>query len=501
MKPRIPANILVAIDARRYGTYSRSMRNPYCYNNRLMRNLVASPDRYFKPSGKIRSSRSFHRGLPQYSSHDKLYSENNRQCYALRGQRGEPTLMYTISSDSYPGRWRYESHMTITRSGMTNPNRPETDLRLLLASNSLLEIRNESNGEMIDVIDLKAHDLPSMKFSTLRWDPNQDQVTAVSQKATIDGKKSLWHIVILQICPRVSKSLRVPIREEIFGKDIVNVVLFDGILQVMYRNETVHLYDFEWICETNDIASMFGERILEISDLGTPVFVVKNTTDMLSFGGHPWHYITHSHRLGEYAVCTLDHQKLVSFPINEHDTVCFHPDDSGDIAHFQKDVVTIHKYFYDERKKKPTLKKLHEMRLEMSPRREQEGDMPPRPGRYGTRRAPRRSASWVESHREGLGERYRLADEEGRVLFSDDYENELNLMLLMGTDSGDPQERGMIQIFDNGTRERVRTIMFDRPLAESTEYFVTLDLDVLIVFATRQGSSSCEAQVYRLLHR
>lgn len=60
---------------------------------------------------------------------------------------------------------------------------------------------------------------------------------------------------------------------------------------------------------------------------------------------------------------------------------------------------------------------------------------------------------------------YVIAPEE-RVLVSDDFENELNLYLLMGTDVVDPRQRGVIQFFDNETAAHVRTMRFDRGLDE-----------------------------------
>lgn len=54
--------------------------------------------------------------------------------------------------------------------------------------------------------------------------------------------------------------------------------------------------------------------------------------------------------------------------------------------------------------------------------------------------------------------------EEDRILFSDDYENEIGVTLLLGRDSDDVCKRGILRMFDDASGELIRTMHFDSTL-------------------------------------
>lgn len=54
--------------------------------------------------------------------------------------------------------------------------------------------------------------------------------------------------------------------------------------------------------------------------------------------------------------------------------------------------------------------------------------------------------------------------DEKRLLFGDDYENELNMLLLLGREPGDRNKRGILQMFDDRSGRLVRTMRFNKPL-------------------------------------
>lgn len=85
---------------------------------------------------------------------------------------------------------------------------------------------------------------------------------------------------------------------------------------------------------------LLNDYSTKIAELGEPFFVVPNSNEVLMFGGHPWQYVACSHRSNEYSVCTLNHEKIATFPNNENSFVGFHPDDSGAIVHFHEKAVT-----------------------------------------------------------------------------------------------------------------------------------------------------------------
>lgn len=103
-----------------------------------------------------------------------------------------------------------------------------------------------------------------VRFNTLRWDPNLDQLTVLSTRPKAPSD-FLCHLVVLDICPSVRKTLRIPVRKSVFGHKTTNVGLFDGILQVTDRDEVVKLYDFNLVCQMNKIITGVCDRILSIT--------------------------------------------------------------------------------------------------------------------------------------------------------------------------------------------------------------------------------------------
>ncbi|XP_022700240.1 uncharacterized protein LOC111266761 isoform X1 [Varroa jacobsoni] len=623
MRPIIPMNSLQAVEARRLGPYSRRMQNMYRYQNRLMANLNASPNWIFLPVMKDCSS-----GTPQFLHHDKLFLDNNRRCYSLRGPKCKPVQTYVLPKRRRVG-GTSECVLSITLPGMVNPNPPPYELLLILTTVDTLEVRNLHTGDHLNTINLALPGDSTFHYRAMQHEEAKNQIVVYSTKSS--SHLVLCYMVILNIGSEITKALRVPFPRRVFGRALEKVYLQDGILYMLYRKKKeMRLYDFDEIVRMGQIRnSPDSEPILEITALPKPVLVVPNADQQVEIGGFPCMYVTNLPGSETYSVRTLDHRELGRFEQSDRlrmDSVRFHIDGNGHIAHARQDMIRYYKVEVADRdtSKSDTSSSVSTVLPEdkpayiLRPVRDIcfDGQVPTsapfdcaaptesgestsqgrtssqrstvRDEREDHEREMRRQMSFVELQEQGqliqhqneigsievvayvlapyhaaehyeappqnslgqvpmnrqqppitprrarnVGRGLALPDrdngvpagtyplrrsqrihhlasifgvpvyydedpDEKRLLFGDDYENELNMLLLLGREPGDRNKRGILQMFDDRSGRLVRTMRFNKPLETHVDYTLILDLDVLVVIARAQNAPVSYTHVYRL---
>ncbi|OQR75573.1 DDB1- and CUL4-associated factor 17-like [Tropilaelaps mercedesae] len=601
MRPTIPLNNICALEARRLGPYSRRMKNMYRYQNRLMTNILASPNWVFVPILKERAI-----GAPEFLCPDKLFLENKRRCLSLRGPNCTPKQVYELPERGRVN-GRKDTLLSILRAGMANPNPPPCDLLMVLTAVDTLEVRNLHTGEFLKSMNLATPASPKFHYHNMEHDQNYDQLIITSSRG---GHKSevLYFIVIFDICPEVKTAMRVVITRRVFGNSLSKVYLHDGILHAMYRSKReIRLYDFAQIRAVNELQMGNLEPILKIAELPRPVLVVPNADETFEAAGFPYHYVTRLPGTDTASVRTLDHQELARFEQSDFmtmDSVRFHSEDNGLIAHARNDMLRYYRIQPNDlaatagpsngassKDNLPyTLQPVKDIRLIRKRKKR-----PQASGTTGDQQASH-SESWAEdtSHQgadspillEDLDSGHMLSEEEftrllrahgpidefrlaydllggppetrrnnseddlssvgslspiidvvgndahalpdgvyalrrsqriqhlaslsdlplyyypdpdeDRFLFSDDFENELNVTVLLGREPGDRERRGVLQMFDDESGKLIRVMRFDTPLEPNVNYAVTLDLDVLMVVAQPEKGPTSHTSVYRL---
>ncbi|KAM5152681.1 DDB1- and CUL4-associated factor 17 isoform 2-T2 [Mantella aurantiaca] len=158
--------------------------------------------------------------------------------------------------------------------------------------------------------------------------------------------------------------------QQVFGSNVTDAIISNGMLIVMHGAGLVRLYSFERIAEQYmQQTCVLGETCTWKGEAGTvgdfpfgipcnitlterpPVlFEVPCLENAFQVGGYPWHYIITPNKKTEkdiYQICSLDDHSLAKNGIRdkccslEPDWIHFHPDASERIVHVGPDQISV----------------------------------------------------------------------------------------------------------------------------------------------------------------
>ena len=220
---------------------------------------------------------------------------------------------------------------------------------------------------------------PGRKFKYLNWETDFERLVVQS---TLLPQASTAHVmrrlpaqtdqVLLYIAIFTATPLEfvcmLPISPKIFGKDVCNASVRNGMLIIMYRRRKLQFFSLEDILKNHTISLKLGESLKPGNDLGLPevdeftngiiglgplglpvnvtllekpcvLFEVMSSNHDLSIGGFPWHYIANMDQVF-HVKSVKDHTLAENGTLNNNDDLSFgtekaffHPDLSGRILY------------------------------------------------------------------------------------------------------------------------------------------------------------------------
>ncbi|XP_024919769.1 DDB1- and CUL4-associated factor 17 isoform X2 [Cynoglossus semilaevis] len=396
-------------------------------------------------------------------------------------------------------------HLTLASSSDSRPS-----LLVLTANNWLYRLSAET-GEELQRVYLSSH----LKFRYLGWEVAQDTfyVKSVQNKETPLQRQAgitentVMHLAIFHIFPLQIVGM-VEINKKVFGNGVTNVVLSQGILAVSYSNKSVKLFSFEHIVNrfmTEKLSlghksSLLGGKTVGEAQSGIPVniqitdcppvlFEVSCSNDGVQIGGYPWHYIytpPHKNHRGTHHISSLKDSTMATNGIQnmncvslESDGIFFHPDDSGRIIHIGPTTINV-------------LKILGELNSSLPSKVVVDFCMKTLRNNHLT------SQVTVTSSGRTVKKRFHQLDDdpEQETFRMVEFEDELDLLAVVVSNSDEGEGRAHIRLHDNQSGHLERTINLLEPWDETYRHELFFDQDT-IVHIEQQNSNFC-CHVYKL---
>ncbi|KAM4024850.1 DDB1- and CUL4-associated factor 17 isoform 2-T2 [Anomaloglossus baeobatrachus] len=213
----------------------------------------------------------------------------------------------------------------------------------------------------------------SRRFKYISWDETQATVVVTTIKKTCvyhnQQSNAIFHLAVFNVFP-LSLVGVLEIDKDVFGSNVTNVMITNGVLTVMHSPGLVRLYSFERIvkecmqqqCVIGETCNWKGETgIVGDFPFGLPcnitvterppvLFEVACFENVLQVGGYPWHYIytPNKKEKGTHHICSMDDHSLarngireMKFCSIEPDWIHFHPDFSERIIHVGPDNISV----------------------------------------------------------------------------------------------------------------------------------------------------------------
>ncbi|KAM8857528.1 DDB1- and CUL4-associated factor 17 [Synchiropus picturatus] len=468
-------------------------------NLKLLRSILLQKNRIFT---KVWSKSSASRIMYENS---KIYFDNYQSCYNCL--HSEPHLLYKLPKrtkvDKFEDALLCQSPLG---SSLSSASAQAPSLLALSANNWLYRLSAETGAELEKVFLSSKH-----KFRYLGWDAAQEvfYVKSVQSKETSMERQAgilqstLMHLAIFRVFPLQVVGV-MEINKKIFGNTVTDVILSQGVLAVSY-SKSVKLFSFEHIVKQFMIerltlgkqSSLLGGRIVGEAPFGIPVniqitecppvlFEVQCSNNGIQIGGFPWHFI-HTplkkvHK-GTHHICSLQDGTLAGNGVQnmsclslESDEIFFHPDVSGRIVHFGPTAVNILRLI-EEVNNAAVVKD-----FSMETKRNSH---------------PASKVTVTSSGRTVKRRLQQLDDDPDQETFRMvEYEDELDLLAVVVTDSEEGEGKARIQLHDNQCGKFLRTIELVEPWDETYLHELFFDKDTIVHVEQKSNNFCCH--VYKL---
>ena len=354
-----------------------------------------------------------------------------------------------------------------------------------------------------------------LKFRYATWERDNERLLLRSARGG-SNDDVVVSLALLTIAPLKLVAVA-PIRRSVYGRDVVNATINNGLLVVYRHSGNVDFYDFDSFYESHTIVLADIDETLSPADrvnvdydyevamvgvepLGFPYTIdstarptllrtLRSQHDHIAFGAVPWHYIANTDRRERHAfhLRALDSDDLVEVFYKddfnaEDDCAFFHPDFGNGVLHVGSGVVTCHDVADDGRLTKRFQINIKEKTPSSSFRWSDVATT------SSGRVVKRRSVATYE---------YSLAT----LIHSIEYEDELDLFVVTaGFYEGD-RARGHVLLCDKDSGCVVkRVVLDDWNDAVDANHRVFLDRDTLVhLFRKGPGREYCS--VYTLVWR
>lgn len=347
--------------------------------NRVMnRSVVGSSPR--KDMGILRtllttSSRNFSKTWSKTSKNpigfdnQHLFFDKFRTVFSTNGVKHKPSLLYKLpqlhKKEKIESAVAFETPLDQTSMEKCVRDKGYRACLFAVTASGFLVRQDMNSGEILQSVYLGKR----YKFKHILWGTDLDTLSITSvykphsprgiQNANTVNTSShlVKYIAVFEVAPLRFLAV-IPISKKVFGNDVGDASISNGILFTMHGSDVIKLFSLEEILNDCTTSVTLGSTVTSPSGdslnggvvgempFGLPVntsfeklpqMLLKVTSEhhFMSFGGYPWHYLT-SAGGGEYDVFTLCNKRHVRnshlnsiFGGIEDDRATFHPDNSG----------------------------------------------------------------------------------------------------------------------------------------------------------------------------
>ncbi|XP_067843573.1 DDB1- and CUL4-associated factor 17 isoform X2 [Heptranchias perlo] len=493
------------LSARSLGLYGNEDGSVHRKNLTILRQLVCQTTTFECVWTKQSNS-------PVTYEKGRIYFDNYRCCFCSSGP--QPTLLYELPklhrTEKIEDALLCESPVG---EMLPKPSDHTPSLLALTANNWLIRMSTK-NAKILEKIYLSSQ----WKFRYLTWDTTQEtivakttqnKVTAVARAAGIQ-QSVLLHLALFRVLPLTFVGM-LGIDKNIFGNNVTDATVSQGLLIVTYSMGLVKLYSFQWIlekftqnhfvlgqnCEWNSTTGIVGAAPfgipcnIKITDCPPVLFEVSCLENALQIGGHPWHYIitpNKRNQKGIYHVYSLKDKELAENGIQEMqccsletDWIYFHPDDSGRIMHIGPTQINV----LQLTEKSEDMQRWQVLRAFTI---------------FSERERKAENSITVTASGRVVKRRFsRLDDDPEYETFKMvDYEDELELLTVLAVAPTDAEENTHLDFYDNQSGILIKSIPIREPWDVTYSHQLFFDRDTIIHIEQLAHRTFC-CHVYKMV--
>lgn len=355
-------NVCVLVTRKTLGSFPKGAYNIHRINMNILRKIVC------QKTTKFRRVWTKHSKSAINYVNGRIYFANFGCCYSSISSK--PQQLYEmprcLKSEKIEDAMLCEGSLG---EALPHPSDYTSSLLAITGHNWLLRIAADT-GETLQKVYLGSY----RKFRYITWDVPQETlvVKSIQKSGVSDNQQStvLFYFAIFNVFPLKLVGV-MEIDKKVFGSNVADAMISNGMLIVMHSAGLVRLYSFERIAEQNmQQMCVLGETCTWKGEAGTvgdfPFGVPCNITlterppilfevpcleNAFQVGGYPWHYIITPNKKtqkGIYHICSLDDHILAKNGIRdlkycalEPDWIHFHPDASERIIHVGPDRISV----------------------------------------------------------------------------------------------------------------------------------------------------------------
>ena len=309
-----------------------------------------------------------------------LFFDKFRSCFTSCGFDGKPELLYSLSPCETSGKIEsalvFESPVdqaSFLNCAETSGQRPS----LLAVTSDGWLIRHDLNtGKTLQKVYLSKH----YRFKHVIWESDLQRIILKTVHSS-NHSMPLMFLSLFTVAPLDFVAL-LPVEKAIFGQNTTDATASTGFLVVMQQSNKIRFYNLWEILSSYCTATKLGRRfktpnstsgtlwqglesvwcsndvVVGAFPYGLPInvvftskpvvlFEIASYQHIISFGGHPWHYIACPHSQNSlFHVYSVKDSKLAKNGILEMDSLSvepdqayFHADNSGRILHIGAHII------------------------------------------------------------------------------------------------------------------------------------------------------------------
>uniref|UniRef100_T1ISC5 DDB1- and CUL4-associated factor 17 n=1 Tax=Strigamia maritima TaxID=126957 RepID=T1ISC5_STRMM len=475
------------------------VKSNFHHNVKMLNNLLCSESRTFQLLWETHSKQ------PIYYENQRIYLENYRVCYTINGLELIPSKLYALPTCS-PSYKIQEGLICASRLVIEFfPKKGHGPYFLGLVADGWLRRYDIDTGEIMEEIFLSL----TTRFKYLTWNEEAHTVIVKSILKNNYDPTEIVTLCIFSLFP-LDFVAKLKVYTKIFGKDVNDAVISEGLLCVSHTSGFVRLYSLKHIMKSfckykislgkhcKELGGATGGHPfglplnIQISKKPPVLFEVRCANSDVKMGGFPWHYLIMPWKDRTiFEVYSLETNQLAQDGTLQCSTLAirpdrslFHPDDSGRIIHLTASELRLFSICIDDGicSLKPNFiidTTLHK------PDQKQKTQLKTRSGR-------------TIRQRRNLDMTCSAFEVQSLVTFS--YEDELDLLVVLGAHNFNFENEPItdqVYLYDNKFGKLLKKIQLKPYLIEHLENNIMLDRDVIV--NTRKdmnGSHSC--YVYRL---
>lgn len=360
-RARTVKNVCILASRRSLGSFPNTAYNNHRINMDILRKIVCQKNTKFKKVWTKHSKSSIN------YVNGRIYFANFGCCYSSFVTKPQPLYEMPRCLKSQ----KIEDAM-LCECPLGEPLAQASDytasLLAITCHNWLLRIAADT-GKTLQKVFLGSY----RKFRYISWNILQETLVVKSVQKTCVSENQpnvLFYFAVFNVFP-LSLVGVMEIDKNVFGSNVTDVMISDGMLIVMHSPGLVRLYSFQRIvqecmqqkcvvgetCYWRGVTGTVGEYPfgipcnITLTERPPVLFEVPCLENAFQVGGYPWHYIITPNKKtekGTYHILSMDDHSLAKNGIRdlkccslEPDWIHFHPDGSERIIHVGPDQISV----------------------------------------------------------------------------------------------------------------------------------------------------------------